>query len=81
MLNNTTRVNVIVFGHLLDITKSANIAIENVSDTNELVQQLELLYPFTNMRFAIAVDKKIVNENTPLNDNSVIALLPPFSGG
>jgi molybdopterin converting factor small subunit len=33
------------------------------------------------IKYAIAVDKKIVSGNAPLQDKSVVALLPPFSGG
>jgi molybdopterin synthase sulfur carrier subunit len=32
-------------------------------------------------KFVIAVDKKVISENTILQGNSTIALLPPFSGG
>ncbi len=75
-------VNIMIFGQIADITGVSNIAIENVHDTNQLIEQLNLSYPsLASARYAIAVDKKIIKENTPLNNNNTIALLPPFSGG
>jgi molybdopterin converting factor small subunit len=38
-----------------------------------------LLWP--DAKYVIAVDKKVANENTTLTENSIVALLPPFSGG
>ena len=74
--------NIIIFGQIADITGSNNIALENVADTNQLIEQLSSSYPsLASAKYAIAVDKKIIKENTPLNNNNTIALLPPFSGG
>ena len=58
------------------------LALENVADTNSLVKELHTLYPaLADAKYAIAVNKKVVNENTVLTENSTVALLPPFSGG
>jgi molybdopterin synthase sulfur carrier subunit len=74
-------VNVIIFGRLTDIAGSS-LALENIEDTNSLVKRLHILYPaLADSKYAIAVDKKVVNENTTLTENSIVALLPPFSGG
>ena len=74
-------VNVIIFGRLTDIVGSS-LALENVANTNSLVEKLHSLYPaLADSKYVLAVDKKIVNENTTLPENSVVALLPPFSGG
>ena len=55
---------------------------EDVADTNALVKELHILYPaLAGAKYVIAVDKKVVNENTTLAENSIVALLPPFSGG
>lgn len=75
-------INIITFGQIADITGANNIALENVADTNQLIEQLNSSYPsLASAKYAIAVDKKIIKENTPLNKNNTIALLPPFSGG
>jgi len=74
-------VNIIIFGRLADIAGSS-LALENVADTNTLVKELHILYPaLADAKYLIAVNKKVVNENTSLTENSIVALLPPFSGG
>jgi molybdopterin synthase sulfur carrier subunit len=74
-------VNIIIFGRLTDIAGSS-LAVENIADTNSLIKKLHTLYPaLADSKYAIAVNKKVVNENTTLSENSIVALLPPFSGG
>lgn len=76
------RVKVLIFGQLTDITGLSEIDLYDISDRDELIKTLNQRYPgLTGSKYAIAVDKKVINENTPLIDNSIIALLPPFSGG
>jgi len=76
------QVNIIIFGQLTDITGTDILSLENVKDTGELIGRLKTAYPALNTsKFAIAVDTKIVKENTVLSNNDIIALLPPFSGG
>ncbi len=76
------QVNVIAFGQIKDITGNSEIILDNVADTDQLVQKLHSVYPtLANSKYAIAVDRKIINSNTELNNNNTIALLPPFSGG
>ncbi len=74
-------VNIIIFGRLTDITGSS-LALENIGDTNSLVKELHIRYPaLADAKYVIAVNKKVANENTALTENSIVALLPPFSGG
>ncbi len=76
------RVNIIIFGQLADITGTDNLSLENVKDTAGLIDRLQTDFPALGAsKFAIAVDKKIVKENTALDNNNTVALLPPFSGG
>ncbi|MEO7311069.1 MAG: MoaD/ThiS family protein [Chitinophagaceae bacterium] len=71
-----------MFGQLTDITGNEMIALDNICDTDTLVQELNKLYPaMASHQYIIAVDKKAIQENTPLHENSMVALLPPFSGG
>jgi molybdopterin synthase sulfur carrier subunit len=75
-------INVMLFGQIVDITGNSTITVNDVADTNELIQKLHSLYPaLANTKYAIAVDKQIINENILLNNNNTVALLPPFSGG
>jgi len=74
-------VKIILFGKLADIAGSA-VSVDNVADTDSLINALEKEYPeFTKTKFLIAVDKQVIKENTILNKKSTVALLPPFSGG
>ncbi|MBI1783423.1 MAG: MoaD/ThiS family protein [Sphingobacteriales bacterium] len=74
-------INIVIFGSLTDITGST-LQLENIADTNALVSELNNRYPvLVNSKFMIAVNKKMIDTNTPLNNNDTIALLPPFSGG
>jgi sulfur-carrier protein len=75
-------VNIIIFGQIADITGTDKLTVEDVNDTNALTKQLQDRFPrLSNIKYAIAVDKKIIKENTALSNNNTIALLPPFSGG
>ena len=74
-------VNIIVFGQLTDITGSP-LSVDNVADTDSLVKELNKLYPsLRDKKYAIAVNKKLVTANTILTNESIVALMPPFSGG
>jgi molybdopterin converting factor small subunit len=71
---------VIMFGKLADI--AGNSISVNARDTDSLITLLHKDYPaLSNTKYVIAVDKQIINGNTVLNNDSVVALLPPFSGG
>lgn len=72
---------IIIFGQLTDITGNS-LSLENVPDTYTLVQELHKRFPLlANAKYVIAVNKKMVKENTMLTEDATVALLPPFSGG
>jgi molybdopterin synthase sulfur carrier subunit len=76
----TTRI--IVFGQLTDIINSSKLALDNIRDTDSVVEELNNRYPaLVSAKYMIAVDKQTVTENTILKEGSTVALLPPFSGG
>lgn len=51
-------------------------------DSDELLKALNNKFPFlAELKFSLAVDKQLVQDNIPLKGNEEIALLPPFSGG
>ncbi|MGN6490493.1 MAG: MoaD/ThiS family protein [Agriterribacter sp.] len=73
---------VMFFGQLKEIAGNSFLQVENVRDTNELRLKLQSLFPrMAEMKYAIAVNKKIVSTNTIITQESTVALLPPFSGG
>ena len=74
-------VKIILFGKLAEIAGSS-VSIDNVTDTDSLINILHKNYPaLTNIKYVIAVDKQVIKENTALSRKSTVALLPPFSGG
>ena len=74
-------IKIILFGKLADIADNS-VSVTNVADTDRLVDALHKDYPaLANTKYVIAVDKQVIKENTVLNNNSTVALLPPFSGG
>ena len=74
-------VKIILFGKLADIA-GGSVSVDNVADTDSLVDSLNKRYPeLATTKYVIAVDKHVITENTVLNKKSMVALLPPFSGG
>lgn len=73
---------VLLFGQLTDIAGHHTLQLEEVADTDQLVQAVHARYPAMGaIKYMVAVDKKIIQENTPLNSLTSVALLPAFSGG
>lgn len=76
------QVQVMLFGRLMDATGGKQVTVRDVKDTDQLLQQLKSTYPgLVGLPYLIAVDQNIVSANTPLKDGSVVALMPPYSGG
>jgi molybdopterin synthase sulfur carrier subunit len=75
-------INLLAFGQIADIIGKSAWKISEVKDTNSLIKKLEEEFPaLVKMKYSIAVHKKVIQENTRINDKDTIALLPPFSGG
>jgi len=75
-------INLLAFGQIAQITSKSAWKISEVKDTNSLIKKLEEEFPsLVKMKYSIAVNKKVIQENTTINDKDTIALLPPFSGG
>ena len=71
-----------VFGQLTDLIGSNDIEIAHATDTDNLIETLQMKYPaLKNFKYKIAVNRNIIQSSTSLNDDTEIALLPPFSGG
>ncbi len=70
------------FGQIVDIVGSNSVQLDNVSNTDELIQQLHLKYPLlSNSKYRVAVNRNFIQANTTLQQDVEVALLPPFSGG
>lgn len=75
-------VRVITFGQIKEIIGMNPVELEHVTNTEDVIQQLERRYPLLSQyQYMVAVDKKIATERTELTEGATVALLPPFSGG
>ena len=73
---------ILFFGQLTDITKASSIQMNGISDLIALKKHLFEKYPgLSAFNIMIAVDNRLVNDNVELADSSVIAFMPPYSGG
>ena len=58
-------VKIILFGKLADIA-GGSVSVDNVADTDSLINALNKDYPeFTKTKYLIAVDKQVIKENQP----------------
>lgn len=75
------RIKIILFGKLADIA-GGSLTVDNVEDTDSLINALHKDYPeLARTKYVVAVDKQVIKANTSLNKENMVALLPPFSGG
>jgi molybdopterin converting factor small subunit len=76
------KINLLFFGQAADITGKADLRFSGITNTLELHEKLIENFPaLQTIKFSIAVNRKIVRENTILNNEDTVAILPPFSGG
>lgn len=72
------------FGAIAEQTKSneEEIPFFEIS-LKQLIDELQQKYQLTKLPFCVAVNQKIVHDLSllELEDNDIIALLPPFAGG
>ena len=72
----------LIFGQLKDVTGTGTCKLSDVKDTDTMIAKLTQLYPgLREKKYLLAVEKDIVHENTPLQHNYTVAMLPPYSGG
>lgn len=74
------KVKILTFGSLTDMLDKEFHA--EASDTEGLTTLLKSKHAALDGRkFLIAVNNRIVKENTALKAHDVVALMPPYSGG
>ncbi|MCX6188680.1 MAG: MoaD/ThiS family protein [Bacteroidetes bacterium] len=75
-------ITILVFGQIKEITGIAAWQISGIKSTEELAAKLVMQFPeLALMKYAMAVNKILIQTDTELNENDTVALLPPFSGG
>lgn len=73
---------ILLFGQIAEIAGTDHLEISSVTDTEELQNFMHKEYPaLTELKYIVAVDKRIIKQNTLLTNQNTVALMPPFSGG
>ncbi|MDQ1095913.1 MULTISPECIES: MoaD/ThiS family protein [Chryseobacterium] len=73
-------IRIIAFGQIAEIT-GKELLLDAV-DISALKKELKERFPeLEYKKFAVAVNKKITEENLALHEGDTIALMPPYSGG
>lgn len=73
---------ILAFGKIADVLRQPALDFSGPKTVAELRERLETEYPdLKSLRYLIAVNKQIAEEQTTLAENAEVALLPPFSGG
>jgi len=75
-------IEVMFFGQLTDATGVSSVMIDDVANTDMLIQMMKQRYPaLESSTYMIAVNNAMVTENSIVIPGSKIAFMPPFSGG
>lgn len=75
-------IEIITFGKIASFIAPQKLDINEATDTNELQCYLEENFPELAMvKYKLAVNKLLVQENSKLKNNDIVAIMPPFSGG
>ncbi len=75
-------IELIFFGQLTDSTGVSSVLVEDVANTETLIDVIKSLYPsLESSKYMVAVNNTMVTENTILTPGSKVAFMPPFSGG
>lgn len=74
-------VKIQLYGQLKQMTGESEL-FTDAADTEGLTREMARRYPvLENLTYLIAVDRNIVQQNTPIKAGQELALLPPYSGG
>jgi molybdopterin converting factor subunit 1 len=75
-------IEVMFFGQLTDATGVSSAMVEEVANTDMLINMMKMRYPsLVSSTYMVAVNNTMVTENTIIRPGSKVAFMPPFSGG
>lgn len=75
-------IEIISFGQIAEFIKHQKIDISGITDTENFKQYIENQFPaLKSMKYKLALNKNIVQENMEIKNPATIAIMPPFSGG
>ena len=76
------KIQLISFGKISEVMHSQQLELEGISDTDQLKAYLESNFlKLSELKYKLALNKTLIQQNTPLNNGDSIAIMPPFSGG
>src|SRR5688572_32499554 len=82
LLKRMNKINILVFGPLVDVFGKKTFEIDRLATTDALKAKLETDFPdLKDRHYAIAVDMQFITTETSLEGVETVALLPPYSGG
>ncbi len=70
-----------MFGVVSEKIGKNSMEVPYVRDRQLTTWLLKMFPPLEGVKFTKVVNIQVVHKNTPLKENSEVALLPPFSGG
>ena len=77
-----SKITLLAFGQLTDITGQSTWEMEDISDIDQLKAILIEKYPaLAQAKYLVAVNMEVIRGNATLKPGDAVALLPPFSGG
>lgn len=75
-------VKVLFFAQIQELFGVSEIILSDIQTTEEAIDALLKHQPkLSNYTYILAVNEKIVKSNQSLQNNDVLAILPPFAGG
>ncbi|MHA4895319.1 MoaD/ThiS family protein [Pedobacter sp. PWIIR3] len=75
-------IEIISFGKIAEFIESQKIMVEGVSDTDTFHSYLQEKFPkLKQVKYKLALNNRLVQQNTNFGEQPVIAIMPPFSGG
>jgi molybdopterin synthase sulfur carrier subunit len=75
-------IEIISFGQITEFINNQKIDVAGIPNTDAFKQYLEDRFPaLKGMKYKLALNKNIVQQNTEITNPATIAIMPPFSGG
>ena len=75
-------IEIISFGKIAEFLPGQKLELKEIKDTEALKTFLEQDYPaLKGMKYKLALNQQLVQQNRELTNHCTIAIMPPFSGG
>ena len=76
------QIELISFGKISEFISNQKLEIEGIETTDDLKKHLEKIFPnLANIKYKLALNKNLVQQNSEIKSSDSIAIMPPFSGG